>query len=180
MVNVLILLTRDSPEQTQFALVNIFRRYFFEIEKISALTKVLYDYSDAVNNPWSVLISGPAPAPTTAGLHFYVGHDLLKSHSAVPPTVLGEIIVWLGGVAVFPIAFIIGSLAHKVEKETFRARSPVLALTCLTVTAMGMFLLLNTDTWAFVKRTLFEFILIAFAWFGLWCHQSWTNSLKPS
>lgn len=170
-VNVAILFVRDTPENTEFQLVNLLRRYFFEMEKITGLLMVAETYGQPLSSPWAVVGNVATDVDIQGSLHRFLGNDVLQSISAVPPTVLGEALLYWGGVFILPMAVLLGHAARLVETWSALARNPWCVVIGTMLTATGAFLLLNTDVMGFLKRAVFELGLIVAAWISLWLYR---------
>lgn len=165
-VNVLVLLVRDTPENTSFLLVNVFRRYFFEIEKMSAVA-MMVQQSGGVLEPLSALCTQVSTGVSFEGsFHHYLGNVVLQSRSAVPPTLLGEIWAFWGSAFFLPVAVALGYTLRWLERRANTSEKPILVVILTTVASTAAFFLLNTDTMSFLKRSVFEMALIGFAALG--------------
>jgi hypothetical protein len=163
-VNILVLALRDTPENTHFALVNLTRRYFFEIEKISGIVRLATKHMADAGLPWVTIWGDGSNGVTIGNLHRYLGHEVLGSISAVPPTVVGEMVLYFGLIFVLPLAIALGWIMRFTEHALTQARGPVLITALATIVATASFLLLNTDSWGFVKRLALELALVATAY----------------
>lgn len=162
-LNIFILFFRESTENTQYQIINFLRRYFFEIEKISGL--IMEDnLGQLITSPWMSLIDTSSQIHFTGSSHHYLGNHILQSKSAVGPTILGDIIIYLGSAFVFPLALLLGYIMRIIEKITFSSSNGLIVAIGITAISIGEFLLLNTDTWAFIKRFIFESGLIFMAY----------------
>lgn len=166
-ISVMVVMIRDTSENTGFVFVNLMRRYFFEIEKLAGIAMVVEASGAAIGSVWDLLIQVSHVDVPPGSLHEYVGHEVLGSKSAVPPTIVGESFLLLGAASVFPLGLLIGTCASAMERLLYNAKSPVLQVLAATILALAAYLFLNTGTLSFFNRLLLELVLISAGWFGL-------------
>jgi hypothetical protein len=165
-LNIFILLFREATESTEFYIVNLLRRYFFEIEKIAGLIRVTTD-NQTLTSPWDILDSFSLKPSFEGSSYYYLGHKVLNSKSAVGPTILGDVILYMGGIFILPMAIFLGYFIRMLEKISLLSSNPITIIMAITTVAVGEFILLNTDTWAFIKRIIFELGLLSLAFLSI-------------
>lgn len=166
-LSIMIVMMRDTTENTGFVFVNLMRRYFFEIEKLSGIAMVVEASGADIGSLWALIVQVSHVAVSPGNLHEYLGYEVLGSTSAVPPTVVGEAWLFLGAASILPLGFLLGAVARAAERLLHTAKNPVILILASTVLALASFFLLNTDTLSFLKRFLQELVLMSAGWIGL-------------
>jgi hypothetical protein len=166
-LSIVIVMMRDTTENTGFFFVNLARRYFFEIEKLAGIAMLFEASGAAIGSLWDLLTQVSHLTVPLGNLHEYLGREVLGSKSAVPPTIVGEAWLFLGAASVLPLALLLGSVACVTERLLHTAKNPVLLVLAATVLTLAAYFFLNTDSVAFVKRLMLELVLMTAGWIGL-------------
>lgn len=157
--NFLMLLARGI-ENASIAFY-IFRRYFFDFEKTSGL--LAYVVPNAVD--WvQVTTRGGMTTLPDGNLHHVIGSEIFGTESGVPPSLLGELILYLGPACVFPVALILAVWVRRLEWAAGRSSvSPFARLVTVILLAKVYVFWLNSDSIGMLKRFALDFSLCLLA-----------------
>jgi hypothetical protein len=135
----------------EVSIIELFlRRYFFDIEKIAGI----YSY-----------IKYSPPIPAGENLHFFIGGEIFNTHAGVPPSFLGEVIIYFGVWFVIPATFLAALLAKRVEILIRDNRSPLITMVAVIVLSHWIYFSLNSDVFSFLKRATFDVCLLLMGYF---------------
>ena len=140
------------------------RRYFFELEKISAIFE--YSVSDGMYlfSPISGIFSVSTAEIPDMNIHYFIGSKMFGlPNLGIPPSVLGEIILFWGPIYVFPVTLLIALALARLERALVETRSINVKLILVVFLANSYFLLLNSDSLSLLRRLIFDggFMLMA-------------------
>lgn len=157
-LNLVILSSRFVNGLEELSYFDIFvRRYFFELEKIAAIVRYSVDFSVLHNSPIMALLSTSTNEPPDGNVHYFVAEKMFGLYNiGIPPSLLGEIILYFGPVFVFPVTFIITSCLIRIERFGYQTPNAKWKLFCITVLSCSYFLLLNSDVKSLFNRIILE------------------------
>lgn len=162
----LVVWARETPESTSFVYLDqIVRRYFFEIEKLTAVLSASAGGYPFAEGSWRVLLDVSSPPVRSFNLDGFLGREVLGSLSAVPPSLPGEILFFVGGIALVPVTLLVAAAFGRLERKVYEpgAGWPVFEwrLAGVWALATGYLLLLNSDVAGFALRLLLEMAIFA-------------------
>ena len=166
-LSITIVMMRDTTENTGFLFINLMRRYFFEIEKLSGIAMVVEASGSVIGSFWDLFFQVSHVAVPSGNLHEYLGHEVLRSKSAVPPTIVGEAWLYVGAASILPLGLLLGVGSGATERLLHAANNPILLVLSATFLALAVYFFLNTDTLSFFKRLLQELVLMSAGFIGL-------------
>lgn len=176
--NLLILTARFTNGLEGLNYFELFvRRYFFELEKIAGIFDFSVKGLEYIQSPAMGLFSISDAALPTYNVHYYIGTEVFgHERSGVPPSILGEIILYVGAIFVVPITFLMTSFLARVERKTARDNRPGYRLFSIVLLSDSYFLLLNSDILSLVKRLAFDTVLFGMALFFFYLIKSMVRS----
>jgi hypothetical protein len=146
------------------------------LEKISAIFE--YSVSDTAYlfSPLSGVFATSTAQYPDYNIHYFIGAEMFGlANLGVPPSILGEIILYLGPIFVFPVTFIIALFLARMERLLVQTPSIFLKLFLLLLLANSYFLLLNSDMLSLIKRTIFDSAFLFIAIFVVYSVKSGGN-----
>lgn len=179
-LSAMILLSRFSEGTGSLSLFElIFRRYFFDLEKITAI----YQFSQGNHTGTSPVMGlfqlSSAPWPDD-NIHYYISeHVFGMPNNGVPPSILGEIILLLGTVFIIPITVLIVSLIIMTENRMMRTHKGPLKILYIIILSKAYFLLPNSDLLSTVKRIAFDITLFYIGMFAFRMTYTYFAKTQP-
>ena len=170
-LNLLILSSRFENGISGLGFFEIYtRRYFFDVEKLAAIFEFSASDLGYLFRPSVGLFQLSAADWPTYSIHHYVGYEVFgMTTNAIPPSILGEIILYFGALFVLPIGFLLSLLMVTLENRIERSKKPLEILILLILLSNAYFLLLNSDVLSLVKRLLLDgaFVVVTFVFYNI-------------
>lgn len=144
----------------------LLRRYFFDVEKITGIIEYSSATKSYLFNPWLIFGDTSTHPDIYGNVHRFIGENLFNTGAGVPPSVLGEIILYYGGIAIIPVTVLLTLLIISFEQRlarSVRSDRPFFKAAIIIVVATMYYFLLNSDFIGLVKRSMLEIFLLAFA-----------------
>lgn len=166
MINLVILASRFTEGLQGLNFFEMFvRRYFFEIEKISMIFEYSVKDTSYLFYPVSGLLTFSGVPLPTYNVHYYIGSEIFgySFKYGVPPSILGEIILYVGAIYIVPITLLITISLAKIERVTSRSHKASLRLFTIILLSDSYFLLLNSDIFSLIKKLAFDSALLTVA-----------------
>lgn len=141
----------------------LLRRYFFDVEKISAILEYTSATHSYMYGPWNVFLDHADPIAVDGNIHQFIAQHIFGTGGGVPPSYLGEVIFYCGGVYVIPATILMTVLLRFAEIRLEKNRSPVVQLCYIVILSTAYFFLSNSDVYGMFVRMAFELCLFALA-----------------
>lgn len=138
----------------------IYRRYFFDLEKIAALIE--YFVSDPLYrfDSLGILVSGSNGILPDYATHHFLGEQVFGIASGVPPSVLGEMIIYAGPISIVPLTAALTAALIWCERRCRATANPVFQLVLVVLLSKLYFLTLNSDSVSSVNRIVLDLALL--------------------
>jgi len=165
LLNIAILSARAAETaQSLYWTDLIYRRYFFDLEKIAALIE--YFVADPLYRfeSFGILASGAADIDITYSSHFFLADQVFGIGGGVPPSILGEMIIYAGPVWIVPLTLCLTAGLIACERLAQDAHRPLMQLILVVILSKLYFLTLNSDTLSSINRIVLDLVLL---WAGL-------------
>lgn len=165
-VNFVILAARFADVQEAGIAQIVLRRYFFDIEKISGI----FDYALVGGNFFQVSTHSVLghDYKIEGNIHFFIGEEIFNTRAGVPPSFLGEQIIYFGPFAIVPLTLLTASICKRIELKILLNRSPFFTLVYVIIFSHWMYFSLNSDFFSFLSRTTLD-LLVLTSGFLLFC-----------
>lgn len=139
----------------------IYRRYFFDLEKIAALIE--YFVSDPLYrfDSLGILVAGSNGMRPDYATHHFLGEQVFGVASGVPPSVLGEMIIYGGPISIVPATAALTTIVIWFERRSRATGSPIVQLVLVVVLSKLYFLTLNSDFSSSINRIVLDLALLA-------------------
>ena len=138
----------------------IYRRYFFDLEKIAALIE--YFVSDPLYrfDSLGILVSGSNGIRPDYGMHHYLGEQVFGVASGVPPSVLGEMIIYAGPISIIPLTAALAAVLIWCERRSRATANPIVQMVLVVLLSKLYFLTLNSDAASSFNRIVLDLALL--------------------
>lgn len=138
----------------------IYRRYFFDLEKIAALIE--YFVSDPLYrfDSFGILVSGSNGIRPDYGTHHFLGEQVFGIASGVPPSVLGEMIIYAGPISIVPLTAALTVSLIWCERRSRMTANPIVQLVLVVLLSKLYFLTLNSDAASSLNRIVLDLALL--------------------
>ncbi|WP_375260297.1 hypothetical protein [Palleronia sp.] len=138
----------------------IYRRYFFDLEKIAALIE--YFVSDPLYrfDSLGILVAGSNGIRPDYATHHFLGEQVFGVASGVPPSVLGEMIIYGGPISIVPVTAALTAIVIWFERCGRATGNPIMQLVLVVVLSKLYFLTLNSDFSSSINRIVLDLALL--------------------
>lgn len=137
----------------------VLRRYFFDFEKVAGIISLWIHHSAYETGLLPLFFSVSEPIHIDGNIHFIIGEMAFGFSGGIPPSILGEILIYLGGWAIIPATLICTLIYRKVEGLMLYTSSPAIAVIAIILCSHFTYFALNSDLLSFLKRSALDLII---------------------
>jgi hypothetical protein len=156
------------------------RRYFFDFEKIAGVLELSSKDHRYLHGPFQVLLDTSARPELNMSLHHFLGTNAFGTSAGVPPSVLGDMLFYFGGIGVIPLTIALTLAIIRLERLERSLRDARAQLAVLAILATFYLFLLNSDFFAAINRVTLELALLGAAFIMATVSKSFRNPVSTA
>ncbi len=162
--NWVILALRDQVETTSIMYTTFLKRYFLDVEKVA----FILDYKKSCGLPSffgnsldDLVFFSTARDSIDGNLHRFIGSEImLEAENGIPPSIVGEAILYLGPGALCIIGVLVGMACARIKDWAAVTSNPTVRLIAVLVLVRVNFFLVNSDSVSALLKVALDLALL--------------------